>query len=282
MKSRHQLRPVVRTLLTLVVALGLFSASAQPSGQDVYSSSCMSCHQGNGQGMPGVFPPIAGHVGDLYEASGGYDHILNVVLFGMQGPITVKGTEYDSVMPGQFQLSDEEVAAVVNYVMTAWGDADEVEGEVEPVTVDEVASARNRALSPQLVHQNRPELAGEEGGEASALDLEPATFTLAQVERARPTYVRLCAECHGDSLGGGLIGGPPLSGPYFENRWGGQQVSSLYTYTKTRMPQDRPDSLAPQTYADLVALILSHNGHEASDTELTSDPSQLEQFGILD
>ncbi|MEX2536806.1 MAG: cytochrome c [Trueperaceae bacterium] len=275
----------IRFLLTtaaILIVLPVGAVRAQSTGADVYSATCASCHQASGQGLPGVFPPLAGHVSDIFAAEGGRGHLANVVLFGMQGPITINGTEYNGVMPSQFQLSDEEIAAVLDHVMTAWGDAEELGDAYEPITAEEVADARGGALSPQLVHQRRPDIAtGSDAAEEGA-DLEPATFTEAQVERIRPLYDRQCAECHGSNLNGGLIGGPPLQGSYFDGRWGGQSVAALYTFTKTQMPQNRPDSLTPQQYADLVALILSLNGHESSDTELPGDPQALEGLGIRD
>jgi alcohol dehydrogenase (cytochrome c) len=60
----------------------------------------------------------------------------------------------------------------------------------------------------------------------------------------------------------------------------GRSVATLYTYTKTQMPQGGPDSLPPQQYADLVALILSVNGHEAGEVELRGNEEVLEGVGI--
>jgi mono/diheme cytochrome c family protein len=279
--------------MPISIALRLFSALAfltlssaavwaQPSGADIFSTSCASCHQATGQGLPEVFPPLAGHVSDIFAVEGGPRHLMNVLLFGMQGPITVAGNDYNGAMPNWYRLSDEDISAVLDYVMTAWGDAGELGDAYQPVTVEQVAEARRGALSPQLVHQRRPDIATgtAEGGEGEAL--EPATFTTVQIESARPLYNRLCAECHGNDLNGGLIGGPPLRGAYFDGRWGGQSVAALYAFTKSRMPQNRPDSLTPQQYADLVALILSENGHEAGDTALTGDARTLEGLGIRD
>lgn len=272
----HGIRFGFLGVLFLISTLGW----AQSSGSDLFNANCASCHQANGQGIPGAFPPLAGHVGDLYAAEGGKQHLINVLLFGIQGPITVNGQEYNGLMPSQAHLSDEDIAAVLDHILTAWGDADELEAYT-PVTSEEVAASRDAALSPQEVHQQRPEpIEDSEGSEVDSETLPLATFTLEQIERIQSTYNRRCADCHGESFTGGVIGGPPLTGQYFDDRWGGQSVASLYTYTSSRMPLDRPGSLTAQQYADLVALILSVNGHEAGETELPSDPAELEGVGI--
>ena len=108
----------------------------------------------------------------------------------------------------------------------------------------------------------------------------PATpaFTAAQAERGQTTYRLSCQDCHGSSLDNGEFGGPPLKGGYFRTRWGSGNVAVLYGYVSLTMPPDRPGQLSPQTYADLVAYILSNNGYAAGDKELP--PDQNAQQGM--
>lgn len=274
------------TVIAVLVVVASFAAaqagdsaaeeSGQVDGAAIYTSTCVACHQGDGQGVPGAFPPLAGHIGDLYAAEGGPQYIASVVLFGLQGPITVDGETYNGVMPSFYQYSDQEIAAVIDHVMTAWGDSEELPGEYVPLTAEDVATARGLALSPQLVHDRRPNLEGE-SDQGEDTDLVEATYTTAQVERIRATYDRLCQECHGTDLTGGLIGGPPLAGFGFRQKWGGRPLAPLYLFTSTQMPQGSPGSLSPQQYADLIALMLSHNGHEAGDEPLTPDIDRLRE-----
>jgi mono/diheme cytochrome c family protein len=264
----------VTALLILSSVLSMSAAQGEPEGANVYATSCASCHQPNGAGIPGVFPPIAGHVGDLYAAENGRQYLSDVIVFGLQGAITIDGTEYDGVMPSWFHLSDEEIAAVLNHIMTAWDDP----VEFEPYDAADVARSRRAALSPQGVLERRPNLGDDAVGDTVELPL--ASFTVAQVERARPVYGRLCAECHGDSFTGGLIGGPPLRGAIFLQRWGGRSVAPLFAYTVSQMPQGNPGGLSGRQYADLIALILDANGHEPGDVELSSDPSELERVRV--
>jgi mono/diheme cytochrome c family protein len=106
----------------------------------------------------------------------------------------------------------------------------------------------------------------------------PPAFTTAQAERGQASYRQGCQDCHGSSLDNGEFGGPPLKGGYFRTRWGSGTVAVLYGYVSLTMPPDRPGQLSPQTYADLVAFILSGNGYAAGDKELT--PDQNAQQGM--
>jgi mono/diheme cytochrome c family protein len=277
-RSTHLTTLLAFAFLTSWSAAQADGAASPADGAAIYAANCAGCHQASGAGIPGVFPPLAGHVGDLYVAENGPRHLANVILFGMQGPITVAGNDYAGVMPGWFQFSDAEVAAVLDHVMTAWGDADGLDAYA-PMGEDEVAAARRGGLSPQGVYERRPVLADEDDA-AAAVALPLATVSQAQIDRIWGTYERLCLECHGESLDGGLIGGAPLAGRAFVAKWGGQTVASLYAYTVAQMPQGNPRSISARQYADLVALILSFNGHPIGDEDLTSDPELLESVGI--
>lgn len=111
-------------------------------GEAVYAANCVSCHQGEGQGLPGVFPPLAGHIPDLVNA-GGRDYVIDVVLYGLQGPIEVDGQTYNGVMPAWQQLSDDDIAAVVNHMATAWGNEEQLD-EFAVVTEEDVAQHRDQ------------------------------------------------------------------------------------------------------------------------------------------
>ena len=87
-------------------------------GAGVYGSFCASCHQPDGQGMPGVFPPIAGD--PVVTADDPTEHI-EIVLNGVHGKV-ISGVAYASPMPAfGGQLSDEQIAAVINHQRTSWG-----------------------------------------------------------------------------------------------------------------------------------------------------------------
>ncbi len=64
-------------------------------GQGVYNANCAACHQPNGQGLAGAFPPLAGS--DYLQ--GNREDVIGAALFGLTGPITVNGVAYNGVMP---------------------------------------------------------------------------------------------------------------------------------------------------------------------------------------
>jgi cytochrome c oxidase subunit II len=128
---------------------------AGPAGVDgaaVYAANCASCHGPAGAGIAGVFPPVAVHAAELAAASRPY--LVDVLLYGLQGPIEVRGTNYNGVMPAFGHLGDEQLAAVLDHIISLGGP------EVAPFTADEVAAERGRGLSSADVLQARREAIG--------------------------------------------------------------------------------------------------------------------------
>ncbi len=126
-------------------------------GDKVFSGNCMACHQQNGQGVPGAFPPLAGHLPDIYNADGGRDYILHAVVYGLQGQIDVKGQSFNGVMPSWSQLDDAQIANVINHELTSWGNDAQVQG-FQPIQPDEVKAVRGANLTAQDVHDLRGKL----------------------------------------------------------------------------------------------------------------------------
>jgi nitrite reductase (NO-forming) len=98
-------------------------------GQAVYQTNCIACHQADGAGIAGAFPPLA--ASDYLNAD--LDRAIDTVLNGLEGEVTVNGTVYNNLMPS-LGLSDEQVANVLTYVLNQW----ENQGaEVDPAQVAE-------------------------------------------------------------------------------------------------------------------------------------------------
>jgi len=89
-------------------------------GADVYKSICSPCHQPNGMGAKGQFPPLAG---SDWVNTEGPNRILRIVMKGLNGPLEVNGEPWNAVMPGFGDVipSDEDLAAVVSFVRNSWG-----------------------------------------------------------------------------------------------------------------------------------------------------------------
>ena len=87
------------------------------AGRQLFAGTCSTCHQAEGQGMAGVFPPLANS--DYIAADP--TRVPAVILHGLVGPVTVNGTDYNSNMPPMSQLTDDEVANISTYVLNSWG-----------------------------------------------------------------------------------------------------------------------------------------------------------------
>jgi len=99
----------------------------------VYTDFCMQCHLGNGKGVPGNFPPLAGSnwLKDKRTES------IYGVKYGQKGEIEVNGVTYNGVMV-PMGLSNEEIADVMNYVMNSWGNTqDKMVTETEVANIEE-------------------------------------------------------------------------------------------------------------------------------------------------
>jgi len=87
------------------------------AGKALFEANCAACHGANGEGVPGTFPPMVG----TERMSGPADEHIAIVLNGLSGPITVNGEEYNGFMSPFKHLSDQEIADIVTYERTAWG-----------------------------------------------------------------------------------------------------------------------------------------------------------------
>jgi mono/diheme cytochrome c family protein len=107
----------------VIICTGLFISMTSnaplqdaKNGKEVYSLNCQSCHLEKGEGMPGSFPPLAktNYVKDTKK-------IINIILNGQSGDITVNGQKYNMDMPAQAYLTDQQIADVLTYVRSSWG-----------------------------------------------------------------------------------------------------------------------------------------------------------------
>jgi nitrite reductase (NO-forming) len=85
-------------------------------GRNIYQQNCAACHQADGKGIPGAFPPLAS--ADYFNAD--WKRAIDVVKNGKTGAITVNGTPYNGVMPS-LGLSEEDIANVLTFVSHSWG-----------------------------------------------------------------------------------------------------------------------------------------------------------------
>jgi len=113
-------------------AAGGAGGATAVNGAEVFTR-CAVCHQASGMGVPGAYPPLAGSEWLL----GNPEVPIRIVLHGLQGPITVKTGSFNSAMtPFADQLSDAEIAAVISYERSSWGN------NASKITAEQVASVR--------------------------------------------------------------------------------------------------------------------------------------------
>jgi mono/diheme cytochrome c family protein len=107
-------------------------------GKRIFNENCAKCHQPDGLGLPGQYPPL---VGSEWPLAPGPARMIRIVLDGMTGPIKVKGLDYNNNMtPWRDVFNDQQIAAVITFVRTQkdWGHA------ASPVTPEEVATIRKK------------------------------------------------------------------------------------------------------------------------------------------
>jgi nitrite reductase (NO-forming) len=104
------------------------------AGSKLYQTYCIGCHQAEGQGIPGTFPPLAksDYLADKLRA-------VHAVVNGLTEPIEVNGQRYHGVMPPMGHLKDEEIADILTYVRQSWGN------EGDAVSASDVAGERGKS-----------------------------------------------------------------------------------------------------------------------------------------
>ena len=109
-------------------------------GKSAFTQVCVTCHQATGQGVPGIYPPLAGSE----WVNGPSARVIRIVLYGLKGDVHVEGHVFNAAaMPvfGQvsgtaYNWSDEKIAAVLTYVRQEWGN------KAPPISADDVTAAR--------------------------------------------------------------------------------------------------------------------------------------------
>jgi nitrite reductase (NO-forming) len=106
-------------------------------GKEVYALYCQNCHMEDGNGMPGVNPPLA--KADFLKKPA--KTLINIILKGESGEVVVNGTKYIVPMPSQEYLTDMQIADVLNYSKNSWGN--KIPGAVTPAMVETLRKTNN-------------------------------------------------------------------------------------------------------------------------------------------
>jgi nitrite reductase (NO-forming)/hydroxylamine reductase len=237
------------------VAAGTVS-DVMAAGEAVYLANCAACHQATGQGLAGAFPPLA--QSDFLQ--GNRQEVMQAALFGLSGPITVNGQDYNGVMPSMGYLADEDLAAVLTYVFSSWGNTGSA------VSVEEVAALRaelgeDRATGERHTGATEGELRYR--GTPSAIAPEDTRQmmgaggpVLSEAEYATATelYFQRCAGCHGVLRKGAT--GKPLT-PDITTEKGTDYLKALITYgSPAGMPNWGSSGELTEAEIDIMARFL--------------------------
>ena len=151
------MRRIWMAIAGIVLSCALVAtALAGADGAGVYQR-CFACHQATGRGIEGTFPPLAGHLPELVKADRNYP--IMVVLYGLDGRIQVHGKTYDGEMPSfGGQLKDNEISAVLNYILSSWGNDKMLPKGHKEYTPAEVKAQRGKNLTGKQVYEVREKL----------------------------------------------------------------------------------------------------------------------------
>ena len=241
------------------------------AGKGVYDTNCAACHQPTGKGLPGAFPPLAGS--DFLQ--GDREKVLSVALFGLSGPITVNGEEYNAVMPSMGYLSDEDLAAALTYVFNSWGNSLAAVSESEVAALRVKMGQQDRAEGQRHTGATEGELRYR--GTPSAIppdetrqlqSAEGPELTGEQYAAATQLYFERCAGCHGVLRKGAT--GKPLT-PDITRARGTDYLKALITYgSPAGMPNWGTSGELSPDEVDIMARFLQQ------------EPPSPPEFGLAD
>ncbi|MCB0322583.1 MAG: c-type cytochrome [Bdellovibrionales bacterium] len=231
--------------------------SEREQGEAAYLANCAACHQPNGAGLAGAFPPLA--KSDFLQPP--FKTVIETVIHGKSGPLTVNGVTYNSVMPPMNHLSDDDVVAIVNYVLNSWGNPG------GKVTLDMVRSVRgantDRAAGER--HPGTPEAEMKYKGAPSTVTGEGATVALSpdapaltkeEFAHAKQIFFERCAGCHGVLRKGAT--GKPLT-PDITLAKGTEYLKALINYgSPAGMPNWGTSGELSAKDIDMMARYLQH------------------------
>ena len=122
-------------LITLAVAAfgatlpGQSLTESIKRGKEVYALYCQACHMEDGKGTPGINPPLA-RADYLRKPA---RTLIGIILNGQSGDVIVNGKKYNTMMPAQSYLTDQQIADVLNYARNSWGN--KIAGNITPSMV---------------------------------------------------------------------------------------------------------------------------------------------------
>ncbi len=243
------------------------AAGDMDAGEKGYQTHCQSCHQADGSGLPGAFPPLA----ENPNLDGNAEMVIENVLSGRSGELEVEGETYDGVMPPMSYLSDQDVADIVTFVMNAWGNdgatvtTEQVAGKREELGLTDRAEGERHsgASEGEMAYRGAP--SSVEGGKPVRTPGAP-DMTEAEFERSQEIYFERCAGCHGVLRKGAT--GKPLTTDITQEK-GSDYLKALINFgSPAGMPNWGTSGELSDEEIDMLARFLQH------------DPPQPPEWGM--
>lgn len=251
----HLIRFVMPAIALMLVSE--YSRADAEVSESVYQTHCGACHQRDGSGLRGAFPPLAGNE----RVANDPIRVVNIVLTGLEEHVVVDGITYTAPMPPMQHLSDEDIARAVNHVLTSWGN------DGVPVNVEQVAERRvelglaDRAAGEP--HPGTPEAQLRYAGTPSPMEggrqiVTPGAPTISEEEftRSQQIYFERCAGCHGVLRKGAT--GLPLTTDIMQEK-GTAYLMALINYgSPAGMPNWGTSGELTDAEIDAMARFLQH------------------------
>ncbi|MGI9257894.1 MAG: cytochrome D1 domain-containing protein [Gammaproteobacteria bacterium] len=230
---------------------------ADTNPAELYQMHCAACHQANGEGLPGAFPPLADSDyirEDPYRA-------MQATIVGMTGPVTVNGVEYNSIMPAMSYLSDSELSMILTYVLNSWGNPggsfteDQIETYRRAANILPGSGERHVATQEvEQAYEGAP--LAIEGGARVLMTPGAPDLTDVEFERATQLYFERCAGCHGVLRKGAT--GKPLT-PDVTQPLGTEYLRALINFgSPAGMPNWGTSGEITEQDIDIMARFLQH------------------------
>ncbi|MHC5226538.1 cytochrome D1 domain-containing protein [Ignatzschineria sp. LJL83] len=223
------------------------SLQQHEEGQQAYETYCAACHQVEGQGLAGAFPPLAD---SDYLKSKKPLEIAAQIFHGLSGEITVNGVVYNNIMPPMPHVSDESAAKIVNYVFSRWVGAE------ANLTKQDMAPLRDNS--------------------APIKKTEVLPLTVEEYAKASDIYFERCAGCHG-VLRKGATGLPLTTDITLEK--GTDYLTSLITYgSPAGMPNWGTSNVLSEEDISLMARYLQE---EPTNPPEWGMPDMLDSWNVI-
>ncbi|MGH6931570.1 MAG: c-type cytochrome [Dongiaceae bacterium] len=154
-------RLVLVWAIAVIVMAPVAGRTAEPlAGAETYKKRCAICHRPNGEGVAGVYPPLDQTLGHFMVVQSGRDYLVDVVVVGLGGTITVGEKKYIGQMKLVPPLADQEAADVLNYVLATFNQAS-LPADSRPFDAMEIATRRATPQTPTEIAKRRQSIVAE-------------------------------------------------------------------------------------------------------------------------